>query len=185
VRPPKQSPREAAIFPRFSQRSLVGAVLLAAMLGCAHGEVRKGVYFAPERRYRIRLPAGAWDRISVKNVDLVVASRDRGATILAGSYCDRYADTKLDALARNLFLGVDQRRVLSAKRVALPAGEAERIDLQATIDGVPFRAEAYTLRQKPCILDFVYLAIPERFEEDLQTFRAMMETLRLGDEVSR
>ncbi len=177
--------REAAIFPLFFHRSLVAAVLLAAVLGCVHGEVRNGVYFAPERRYRIRLPVGAWDCVSVRDVDLVVASRDRGATILAGTYCDRYADTRLDALVRNLFLGVDRRRVMGVERITLPAGEAERLDLRATIDGVPFRAEAYTLRQKPCIFDFVYLAVPERFEEDLQTFRAMMQTLRLGDEVSR
>jgi hypothetical protein len=121
----------------------------------------------------------------VKGAELVVASSDRGATIVSGSLCDRYADANLDVLSRNLFLGVSRRRVLAAEQVELPAGEAERIAVRATVDGISFRAEAYTLREKPCIFDFIYLAVPERFEEDLPTFRAMMETLRLGDEAPR
>ena len=73
------------------------------------------------------------------------------------------------------------RRILERGTVALPAGEAERLQLQARLDETVFRAEAYTLRRAACIYDFVYLSRPEDFDDNLPMFRTMMNTLRFGD----
>lgn len=153
-------------------------IVALAAAGCGHGKIRDGTYYAPKARYRIAVPDRPWSRISVKGADLVLTDDDRGASILASTLCDRYAKTGLDILSRNLFIGFGERRVLEQEPVDLPGGKAERLQIEARLDGDRIRAEAYTLRRSPCIYDFVYLSIPDRFQEGLPVFRRMMQSLR-------
>lgn len=177
-----QTARGARIFRHLTKGLLLVAVSLLVTEGCSHGKVRNGVYLAPEERYRISMPDKRWKRVSGDGADLVLTSREAGASILTSTLCGRYTDAGLDVLSRNLFLGMRDRRILERGTVALPAGEAERLQVQARLDGTVFRAEAYTLRRDGCIYDFVYLSLPESFDESLPLFRTMMNSLRLGDE---
>ena len=155
-------------------------ILALAAAGCAQGGVRDGVYHAPKGRYRIHLPPGTWDLIEIKGTDLALASPDRSLTILTGTLCNRYRRAKLESLSKSLFVGLVDRRVREEGPVSLPAGEAQRIVLEGRMNGTGVAAEAYTLRESPCLFDFIYLADPPRFESGVKAFRAMMETLRLS-----
>ena len=177
-----QTARGARIFRHLTRGLLLIAVSLLATEGCSHGKVRDGVYLAPGERYRISLPGKSWKRVSGDGADLVLTSREAGASILTSTLCGRYTEAGLDVLSRNLFLGMRDRRILERGTVALPAGAAERLQVQARLEGTVFRAEAYTLRRAACIHDFVYLSLPESFDESLPLFRTMMNSLRLGDE---
>jgi hypothetical protein len=142
--------------------------------------VSGGVYHAPDDRYSISLPGEPWKRVSMKGSDLVLAYEERGASILTSTLCGRYAQAGLDILSRNLFIGLGRRRMIDQETVGLPAGEAERLEIEARLEETWIRAEAYTLKRDPCIYDFVYMSIPDHFEENLPAFRAMMQSLRLG-----
>ena len=172
--------RRLSIIPRSSRLLFLGLASLAVASGCAHGGVREGVYHAPANRYQIDLPHGRWDQLSVKGSDLVLTSADKGMTILTGSLCGKYANAKLNVLSRNLFIGLGNRQVIASEPVELPAGEGERIRVNADLEGSRFCVEAYTFRREPCVFDFVYLAVPEYFEVNLETFRSMMKTLRFS-----
>ena len=155
-------------------------ILLLAAGGCGHGKIRDGVYYAHKERYSVALPGDPWRRVSVKGTDLVLTYEERGASILSSTLCGRYAQAGLDILSRNLFIGLGQRRVLEEESVELPAGRAERLQVEARAPEGDLRAEAYTLKRNPCIYDFVYLSVPDHFEENLPVFRRMIESLRLG-----
>jgi hypothetical protein len=147
--------------------------------GCAHGEIRGDVYRAPEDRYEVRIPPGAWDRLEMDGVDLALTSADRGMTILTGTLCGRYSLAGLDALAGNLFLEMRDRDIREREDVALPAGTARRLLVSGRVDDTAVHAESYTLKNPPCVFDFVYLAAPDRFDGGIAAFRSMMRTLRL------
>ena len=157
---------------------LAAAALLAA--GCAHGEIRDGVYHAPKDRYAIGLPPGTWDRLEVDGTDLAISPADRSASILTSTLCGRYTRARLEILSRSLFVGLVDRRVREDGSVKLPAGEAYRIVLEGRMNGTPIAAEAYTLREDRCLFDFIYLAAPDRFGSGVEAFRTMMRTLRLS-----
>lgn len=170
----------ARIFRQNHQPSILLVILLLAASGCGHGKVRDGVFYAPKERYSVALPGEPWHRVSVKGVDLVLAYEDRGASILASTLCGRYAQTGLDILSRNLFLGLGKRRILEQEPADLPGGKAERLKIEARVERSELLAEAYTLKRNPCIYDFVYMSVPDHFEENLPVFRKMMESVRLG-----
>jgi hypothetical protein len=152
----------------------------AAAAGCTHRGVRAGVYHASDDRYSIAIPGEPWKRVSMKGADLVLAYEERGASILASTLCGRYAEAGLDILSRDLFIDVGRRKIIDQETVELPAGKAARMEIEARLEETSIRAEAYTLKRDPCIYDFVYMSIPDHFEENLPAFRAMMQSLRFG-----
>ncbi len=170
----------AGIFRQLTQRAGLILITLATVAGCAHGKMRNGVFYAEKDSYRITTPGEPWKRVSIKGVDLVVAYEDHGASILTSTLCGRYTQAGLDILSRNLFIGIGKRTVIEEESVKLPAGKAERRRIDARLDGAELRAEAYTLRRNPCVYDFVYMSIPDHFDEHLPAFRVMMDSLRFG-----
>ena len=161
---------------------LLLVIVALAVAGCAHDGIRDGVYHAPKGRYAIHLPPGTWDRLEIDGADLAIAPADRSVSILTSTLCGRYRRAGLETLSRSLFVGLADRRVREDGPVKLPAGEAYRIVLEGRMNGTAIASEAYTLREARCLFDFVYLAAPDRFGAGVETFRAMMRTLRMSGE---
>ncbi len=161
----------------------LAAALAAA--GCAHGEIRDGVYHAPKGRYTIEVPAGTWERLDIDGADLALTSSDRSISILTSTLCGRYRRAKLESLSRSLFVGLMDRRVREEETVKLPAGDARRVVVEGRTNGTAVAAEAYTLRESRCLFDFVYLAAPDRFGTGVEAFRAMIRTLRFAGDRSK
>jgi hypothetical protein len=144
-------------------------VLLPLSAGCATDGIVDGVYRDFTHDFQVGVPKG-WSRLDLS--DATLAYRDEGlrAAMALRAGCDNTETGPLPWVARHLYLGLKNTRILRQQDVRLHGAEGVRIRLQATLDGVLVEVEGVTLQHHGCLFDFMYVAPPGNFARGLPTF---------------
>ena len=152
---------------------------LLAVSACAAGAIRDGVYHDPQRRFTVRVPAGRWQPLKLDGVTLSFRAPDLDAGMGLHVDCDRPESGPMPAVARHLFFGLQDKRVEQRERIAVSDADGMRTRLRARLDDRPVEVDGVTLRRGGCLVDFVYVAPPQRFEEGRPDFEAFFRSWSL------
>ncbi len=137
--------------------------LAAACGGCATGRVVDGVYENSATGFRIPVPPAPWVSVSLPDVDVAFQRPSAAGTIAAFSECGASRRAPLRVLARRLFFGLKERRVLHQEPLALDGAEALRTVIRAEQDGSPVVVESVVARRGACGYDLVLAAPPDDY----------------------
>jgi hypothetical protein len=113
--------------------------------------------------------------------DVALRQSSSNAGMLVNASCeDGPARRSLEALARQLLVGLHDRRVLENGEVTVngrPAAHA-LLEARAGEGAAPMRIEMYVIKAGRCVYDFLYAAPPATFDAGRADFRGLVETLR-------
>jgi len=101
--------------------------------------------------------------------------------MLVNAACDAPAARRsLESLARQLLVGLHDRRVLENGEVTVNGRRAAHAVLEARPgDGAAaMRIEMYVIKVGHCVYDFLYAAPPATFETGRADFQTVVESLR-------
>jgi hypothetical protein len=148
--------------------------------GCAGAvpRIENGVFRAPAA-FRVTLPASGWDVAAVSGTELELRHRDGRAGILANAECgERPVRGDLGALARRLFVGLRERKVLENGTAAVNGMPAQHAVMEAQVSGRDdrVRLEAYVLKDERCVYDLVYVAPAAAFAASRAEFQRFVES---------
>ena len=155
------------------------ALLVGA--GCASRQLESGDTFSSPKGYSVKLPAGRWEVDREGRADVALRRPSASAGMLVNAACDGGAARRsLESLARQLLVGVHDRRVLENGEVTVNGRAAAHAVLEARAgDGAaPMRIEMYVIKAGRCVYDFLYAAPPATFETGREDFQNLVESLR-------
>lgn len=150
---------------------LLGMVALAA--GCATGRIVGDTYRDSGAGFQVRLPRGGWQLRSLDGAALTFAWPERRAGMALRVDCYSPEAGPLRWVARHLFFGLQEARILGQETLRLHGGAAAAIRLRARLDERPVEVEGVTFRRSGCLYDFIYVAPPATFPQgraDFETF---------------
>lgn len=144
-----------------------------AFISCAAKEtVRTGNYdFDP--------PPSEWVPLKGEDGTLLFkrSSPEMGITVY--TTCDRYQSAPLPPLAREMFIGFENRKILDKGEAKVAGGDAYYIIMDCTLDGVPVKVKVYVFKAKNCIYDLAYFAPPSNFDSGLGTFEKFVSEFKV------
>lgn len=157
--------------------------LLFALLltSCISGKVRDGLYLDEARGFKVPFLQEGWRRIELPEVALAFQDEAEKATIALFLSCEGEGKVPLKVLARRLFFGLRDRRVLEQRTLSLNGAEAIQTLLQGRLEGEEVKVSSYVVRGDGCLYDLIYFAKPEAFDErlgDFERFARGLEFLR-------
>lgn len=150
-----------------------------AAVSCAGSGFKHGIYTQPEVGYSIPDPnrlapaqaeseAKAWSRTSIRGADLAYHG-PHDAYMALSSHCDE-DETRPALLARQLLVGLEKRKRLSAEEFEFAGGQAFRQSIQSLDEsGEALRTRTVTLVRGGCVVDWV-MVVPGSVPEVEETF---------------
>lgn len=108
-------------------------------------------------------------------------SHRQGALIAVRSVCNRYMDSPLARLARDLLIGLSNVKILREEEVPFYDRKALDLEVRAELDGVPTQLWVRVLKLEKCIFDFSLTAPPARFEAARPAFETVLKGFRIVD----
>ncbi len=164
--------------PRFSAWMPAGLllVLLPLSAGCATGRIVDGVYRDITHDFQVGLPHG-WVPLDLKGAALAYRDPGLGAALALRTGCENPESGTLSWVARHLYFGLKNPRILQQEDIRLHGDEGVRVHLLATLDGAPVEVEGVTLRHHGCLLDFMYVAPPDSFVRGRPVFERLPQQL--------
>ncbi|MBM3219093.1 MAG: hypothetical protein FJZ38_10515 [Candidatus Rokubacteria bacterium] len=167
--------------PRTGRRRRIGVALTAlALAGCASAgpRIENGVFRAPAL-FRVAVPGPEWEVAAASRAELELRHRGGEAGIFANVECGEEAARRdVGVLARRLFLGLRDRRVVENGAATLDGAPAARAVIDARVAGrdEPLRLEAYVMKDVRCVYDLVYAAPPAVFGARRADFQRFVES---------
>jgi predicted Zn-dependent protease len=161
--------------------ALAGLVAVLVGAGCASRRLDGGDTFSSPKGYSVRLPGGRWEVDRERHADVALRRPSASTGIVVNAACDEPAARRsLESLARQLLVGVHDRRVLENGEVTVNGRRAAHAVLEARAgDGAaPMRVEMYVIKAGRCVYDFLYAAPPPTFETGRADFQTVVESLR-------
>ena len=152
------------------------------LLGMSTACLPKGVRLAHrmEGRYELgTLTDGGWERVQPGGADYAWWNPSQQATIYGDSNCgSRFADVRLDSLARHLRNGLRDVEELETRTTTLDGREARYSVWRGTLDGLSVQIAAVVLNKDTCTYDLIYLAPPATFGAGLDAFDRVLQGFR-------
>ncbi|MDZ4085033.1 MAG: hypothetical protein U1E10_18975 [Bdellovibrionales bacterium] len=147
---------------------LIAPILSAGIfagLGCVSvnispGKVEKseGVKFQP--------PQAGFREIAKSGADSAWNNPATGSTIAFQSNCGDAAETSLDSVAEDLFVGFEQAKTLKKERVPFDGREALDMEMEGKVDGVQTRVRALVYRKNDCAYVLTFVGLPKSLVAD-------------------
>ncbi len=122
-----------------------------------------------------------WEPEEVEAGDAFFFTPQYGATVATRSICNRYTDSPLSRLARDLLGGVTERKILREETLPFAGREAFDLVADGKIDGVPVRVWVRVLKKNRCIFDFTLVAPPGTFEAAQADFQGFLNGFKTRD----
>ena len=138
-----------------------------------------GLYIDEARGFKVPFLQEGWRRIELDEVALAFRDEAGKATIALFLSCEGEGKVPLKVLARRLFFGLKDRRVLEQRTLSLNGAEAIQTILQGKLGDEEVKVSSYVVRGSGCLYDLVYFAKPEAFEAKLDDFERFVRGLEL------
>lgn len=152
------------------------SLVAIAFIGCirSKGVLRNNLFQSRETRYHIGEAPEHWKRVSLSGADIAYLHEHDGATLLVNSECRKAEDAPLVALTFHLLIGMTEQNIIDQKTLQLADREALETTVEAKIDGVKRKLQILVLKKDGCVYDIVLSAPPEKFEEDVLAYQALV-----------
>ena len=154
---------------------LIATSLLCA--GCAAGRIVDGVYRDAARRFQVDIPSAPWRSTFIEGATLAFRLSELPVAMALRVDCDAPEPGETLWVARHLFFGLQDRRALRQEPILVDGTAGLRSHVTARLDGRPVEAEGITVRRAGCLVDFMYVAAPERFAAGQPDFEAFVQSL--------
>src|SRR5215470_7655870 len=155
---------------------VAGSLFLA---GCASGDtgsVENGT-FSSTKGYQVRLPRVGWDVTANPSADLELRRTSPSGSMLVDASCGgAEIDRSLPVLARQLTIGLTNRRTVESDTWTIGTRTAAHRVIRGRSDGADVMVEAVVLKGERCVHDFLYVAPPGDFENGRQDFKLLVES---------
>lgn len=92
-----------------------------------------------------------------------------GSTIAYQSNCGDAAESSLESVAEDLFVGFEQSKTLKKERVPFDGREALDMEVEGKVDGVQTRVRAVVYRKNACAYVLTFVALPKSLVADTQS----------------
>lgn len=167
-------------------RAGVSLFALFAASACSADRIERGV-FQSKKGYEVRLPPGAgWQVASSSRADLELKRTTPPGGMLADATCgERVAKRSPETLVRYLVFGLTQRSDVRTEPVTVRGRSGARTTLRGQLDGTEVAVDAISIKDGPCVYDFLYVASVEGFEAGRADFQAFVESLALPETATR
>lgn len=169
-------------FNRFSNRNKravrdVKSVVIGACLatGIFAGPACVSVNIGPGKveksdGVQFQAPAAGFRQISKteakSGADSAWTNSATGSTIAYQSTCGDSAETSLESVAEDLFVGFEQAKTLKKERVPFDGREALDVEMEGKVDGVQTRVRAVVYRKNDCAYVLTFVALPKSLVAD-------------------
>lgn len=128
--------------------------------------------------YNVTPPDSPWQKVAAGEAsgtdslkaDLAYENPETGAIISLNSLCRKYNDTPLESLTKNLVRGIQNKKLISQKNIAINNAEGQDSLFEGTVDDVKINLRTVVLKKDYCTYDFIYVVIPSRERNDRSDF---------------
>ena len=154
------------------------AIVLAA--GCAVKAIDNGVYHS-SKGYRVAIPGGAWTPVIDSRADLELRHLGSAGIIAANATCDGTMSRRgPDLLARQLLIGIQDRRTIERGDVDVAGRPAARVLVDAREEGSQARVQIETivLTDNRCVYDLIHAAPAAAFADTRADFTRFVDSFR-------
>ena len=147
-------------------------VIVTAAAGCAGRRLQDGIYRS-EHGYRVTVPGPGWTVVDNSPAALELRRQDGRAGMLAAATCQpRTTRQRYGNLARHLLLGLRERETLEEAEASLGGyrGVHQIVEGRMQDGRERVRIESYTIKDRRCVYDLLYVAPPGIFESSRPDF---------------
>jgi hypothetical protein len=122
------------------------------------------------------------DKNSTDMSDLTFQSKKNSSIISLNSVCretgdDNPAATDLKAVTHELLLGISNISDKTEKEITVSDTPALETTVQGQLNNQAMKLRAVVLRKNSCVYDLMYIARPERFNDDIEVFQTFTQSL--------
>ncbi len=147
-------------------------------LGCTPLQVKDGHFSPSHKKYSVTLPMKGWDAIKVGKEDIVLWNGQSRATIACISSEIQGKNSSLEALHRQLFIGMKDKNILLAEPLLVDNQEAVHTILSCSVDNHAIKIESYVIRLGNGVYDLVYWASTDSFDTARDDFHTVVKSLK-------
>jgi hypothetical protein len=157
---------------------MLAAVWLVS--GCVVKRIENGVYHS-SKGYRVAIPKAEWTLVDEGPADLTLRHQVSSAGMAVNALCDGAAPRRpAGALARQLQIGLRDRRTIERATVEVAGRPASRTVVEGRLEGesTRVRIESLSVIDARCLYDFLYVAPPAAFEATRGDFAGFVDSFR-------
>lgn len=138
--------------------------------------------------YTIAIPHSPWKRLPLgestnsldsMRADIAYENTENGAVISLNSLCRKYNKESLDALTMNLVRDIDNRKVLSQKKISINNSDALESLFEGIVDKVKVNINTVVLIHGDCTYDFIYVEVPKNGKINTNDFQSFVASFRV------
>jgi hypothetical protein len=156
--------------------------LILAFSGCQSIQIVDNEYSNLQGFYRVTLPGESWEKTKINNECLVLWNKENNANFTIISHPAKSNKATLDALYKQLFIGIKGRNILKKQYVYIDNQRVLHIVLEGELDNLKLRISAYIIKTKGVICDIVYWSSPDKFDISLDDFERVIKSFKfIGD----
>jgi hypothetical protein len=157
---------------------VVAACAALEVAGCGSARVQEGVF--QSKTYRVTLPSG-WRISPDGRADLSLVQEGGPAAMLVNETCGgREPRRSPDVLLRHLLFGLTDREIQERFELSVNGHPADGTRFAGTVEGSRVLGEAFVIKVRDCVYDFLYVAPPDSFEPGHRDFRRFLESLAIS-----
>ena len=123
-------------------------------------------------------PTAPYSKLNVSSADTVWQSSDTGNTIAINSTCQKKEEKDLNALEKNILLGVDHLNILSEQTQKYNGEDARRVVAEGKTEGIPIQADILILEKNKCTYDLAYIARKKTYDTEHVVFENFLTKFR-------
>jgi len=147
-------------------------------LGCTPLQVKDGHFSPSHKKYSVTLPGKGWEAIKVGKEDIALWNGQSRATIACISSEIQGRNSSLEALHRQLFIGMKDKNILLDEPLLVDNQQAMHTILLCTVDNYPIKIESYIIKCENKIYDFLYWTPPDFFDYAQNDFKNSVKSFR-------
>lgn len=147
-------------------------------MGCHSTQIIDNKFLNPQSFYKITLPDESWERVKVNNEDLAMRNKHNNATFAIISHNTNTNKATLDALYKQLFIGIKRKSILEKQYVYVDHRRALNIVLEGVLDDFKVKISAYIINSSDFIYDIIYWSTPDKFDTSIDDFERVVKSFK-------
>ncbi len=165
----QSSTKSLTLWKPILRRHSISVIAVAALVlpapGCVSVNIGPGKMEKSDG-VKYQAPTTGFREIKKSGADSAWNNSSTGSTIAYQSNCGDAAETSLDSIAEDLFVGFEQSKTLKKERVPFDGREALDIEVEGKVDGVQTRVRALAYRKNDCAYVLTLVALPKSLVAD-------------------
>lgn len=164
----------------FSKKWIIATLFVFS--SCSSAQIVDNRFLNLRSSYEITIPGEPWEKIKINNEDLAMRNQESNANFAIISHPSKSDKVTLEALYKQLFIGIKGKSILKKQYVSIDNRRALHAVLEGELDNIKLRINAYIIQAKDVICDIVYWSTPEKFDISLEDFERVVNSFKFTDD---